>query len=150
VAKPRSSRESATPSFIYVVGRVNQGIRREMRNRLAECGLSVQEYTALSVLSARPGLSNAQLARRSLVTPQSMIEILNKLERRGLVQREVDSRHARILRGTLTAKGEDVLAVADPTVAEIQEEILADLPDRERAVVLDGMRSAMNRLSGGS
>jgi hypothetical protein len=35
------------PSFIYVVGRVDQGIRREMRNRLAQCGLSVQEYTAL-------------------------------------------------------------------------------------------------------
>jgi DNA-binding MarR family transcriptional regulator len=150
VSRPRSSRQPAAPSFIYVVGRVNQGIRREMRNRLAQCGLSVQEYTALSVLSARPGLSNAQLARRSLVTPQSMIEILNKLEHRGLVQREVDPRHARILRGTVTAKGAEALAVADPAVAEIQEEILADLPDRERAVVLDGMRSAMNRLSGGS
>lgn len=85
-------------SLTYVVGRVNQGIRREMRARLAQWKLSVQEFTTLSVLSTRPGLSNAQLARRALVTPQSMIEILSKLERRGLVRREVDPDHARILR----------------------------------------------------
>jgi DNA-binding MarR family transcriptional regulator len=149
VHKPRPQRESRTPSLIYVVGRVNQGIRREMRTRLAECGLSVQEYTALSVLSARPGLSNAQLARRSLVTPQSMIEILGKLESRDLVTRAVDPEHARILRATLTDKGRDLLTVADPAVAAVQEQMLADVPERERAIVLEGMRSAMNRLSTG-
>ncbi len=146
---PRSERDARTPSLIYVVGRVNQGIRREMRTRLAECGLSVQEYTAMSVLSARPGLSNAQLARRSLVTPQSMIEILSRLERRGLARREVDPRHARILRAQLTQKGHELLEVADPAVAAVQEQMLADVPERDREVVLEGMRSVMNRLSTG-
>ena len=146
---PRASRYPPTPSFIYMVGRVNQGIRREMRNRLAQCGLSVQEYTALSVLGARPGLSNAQLARRSLVTPQSMIEILTRLERRELLAREVDPRHARILRAALTPKGQELLADADQAVAGLQEEILADVPDRERPRVIEGMRNVMNRLSGG-
>jgi len=56
-------------SLAYVIGRVDHGIRREMRRRLTDHGLSVQQYTALSVLRSRPGLSNAQLARRSLVTP---------------------------------------------------------------------------------
>ena len=145
--RPRATREPQA-SFIYVVGRVEQGIRREMRTRLAQCGLSVQEYTALSVLGARPGLSNAQLARRALVTPQSMIEILTRLERRELVIRERDPRHARILRGHLTKKGRELLRAADRAVAGIQEQILADVPQRERAIVIDGMRTVMNRLSG--
>ena len=103
----------------------------------------------MSVLGARPGLSNAQLARRSLVTPQSMIEILSRLERRDLVIREPDPNHARILRGTLTKKGRDLLRDADRAVAGIQEQILADVPQRERATLIEGMRSVMNRLSGG-
>lgn len=103
----------------------------------------------MSVLGARPGLSNAQLARRSLVTPQSMIEILSRLERRELVVREPDPNHARILRGTLTKKGRDLLRDADRAVARIQEQILADVPQRERATVFEGMRAVMNRLSGG-
>jgi len=149
VPEPRADREPASPSFIYIVGRVNQGVRREMSNRLAQCGLSVREYTALSVLDARPGLSNAQLARRSLVTPQSMIEILTRLVRRGLVTRKADARHARILRATLTRKGTDLLADADQAMAGIQEQILADVPRHERAIVIEGMRAVMNRLSGG-
>lgn len=138
----------AEASLVYVVGRVNQGIRREMRARLAELDLSVPEYTALSVLQARPGLSNAQLARRSLLAPQSMLEVLAKLESRDLVQREVDPAHSRILRAALTAEGRALLAEADPAIEAIQDWLLADVPERNRAIVLDGMLSAMNRLSG--
>ncbi|HUO72366.1 MAG TPA: MarR family winged helix-turn-helix transcriptional regulator [Solirubrobacteraceae bacterium] len=134
-------------SLVYVVGRVNQGIRREMRSRLATLGLSVPEYTALSVLRARPGLSNAQLARRSLLAPQSMLEVLAKLEQRGLVRREADPTHSRILRAALTGKGRRLLARADPAIAAIQEWILADVPEGDRAVVLAGMLSAMRTLS---
>jgi DNA-binding MarR family transcriptional regulator len=137
------------PSLTYVVGRVNQGILREMRRRLSDVGLSVQEYTALSVLRARPGLSNAQLARRSLVTPQSMIETLTKLERRRLVTREVDPEHGRILRAQLTDGGRELLARADPAIAEIGEQMLADVAKRDREIVMAGMLSAMRRLADG-
>jgi DNA-binding MarR family transcriptional regulator len=134
-------------TFIYMVGRVNQGIRREMRARLSQCELSVAEYTTLSVLAARPELSNAQLARRALVTPQSMIEILGQLERRGLVQRAVDPDHGRILRATLTAKGHDVLAIATPEVAALNEELFAGVPANQRRAAQAAMRAAMENLS---
>ena len=78
-----------------------------------------------------------------------MIEILARLESRGLLARQVDPRHARILRATLTAKGRELLEAADPAVAAVQEQMLADVPEDDRKVVLDGMLSAMNRLSTG-
>lgn len=149
VAKSAPDGGADEASLIYVVGRVNQGIRREMRARLASVDLSVQEYTALSVLRARPGLSNAQLARRSLVAPQSMLETLAKLEARGLAVREVDPGHGRILRARLTPPGRALLAVADPSIRAMQEQLLADVPARDRAIVLRGMVSAMRRLSAG-
>jgi DNA-binding MarR family transcriptional regulator len=132
---------------MYIVGRVNQGIRREMRARLAQWSLSVQEYTTLSVLDARPGLSNAQLARRALVTPQSMIEILGKLERRGLVQREVDPDHRRILRAELTPDGSDLLREADPRIQAIQDAMLESVPEAERVAAMRAMHVAMRNLS---
>jgi DNA-binding MarR family transcriptional regulator len=134
-------------SLLYTLGRVDQFVRREMRIRLRPWQLTVQEYTALSVLRARPGLSNAQLARRSLVTPQSMLEILAKLERRGLVGREMDPGHGRILRATPTEAGLALLGRADPDVAAIQDEVLAGVPTDQREALQAGMRAAMNRLS---
>lgn len=134
-------------SLLYVIGRVNQGIRREMRIRLARWSLSVQEFTTLSVLASRPGLSNAQLARRSLMTPQSMIEILSKLEQRGLVQREVDPSHGRILRAELTRAGREMISEAVPAIQQIQEEMLRRVSVRQQETTLVALLSAMESLS---
>jgi DNA-binding MarR family transcriptional regulator len=145
-----SDRTAPEASLIYVIGRVNHGIRREMRSQLSSWNLSVQEYTTLSVLGARPGLSNAQLSRRALVTPQSMIEILAKLEQRGLVQRAVDPAHRRILRAELTTEGRDLLTAVDPQIERIQEEMLANVPQQERQAAMRAMRIAMANLSSGT
>lgn len=142
-AKDRTASEI---SFVYVVGRVNHGVRREMRAHLGEWGLSVPEFTALSILRRRPGLSNAQLARRTMVTPQSMIEILAGLENRDLVRRTVDPNHGRILRSELTAEGERVVVAAQRRIDAIQDELLDGVPEDQRQVVLEVMLEAMHRL----
>ena len=147
MARSELNGRSHEASLLYVVGRVNQGIRREMRERLAAWDLSVQEYTALSVLMTRPGLSNAQLARRALITPQSMLEILAKLERRALVTREVDPGHRLILRATLTPEGKALLKAADPSIRAIQDQLLDDVPEAQRDLVITALVSAMEKLS---
>lgn len=134
------------PSLVYVVGRVNQGVRRELRKALAPWELSVPELTALSVLRTRPGLSNAQLARRSLTTPQSMNEVIAALEARGLVARTVDPSHGRILRTRLTPEGEQLLQEVDPVVHALQDEMLSGVPPEHREIVLAGLVSCMQSL----
>jgi DNA-binding MarR family transcriptional regulator len=144
-----SGEERDDVSLVYVVGRVNQGIRREMRQHLGQWELGVPEFTALSILRRRPGLSNAQLARRSMVTPQTMIEILAGLEARGLVQRAGDPDHGRILRAQLTRAGEQLLDSTEPGIEQIQEKILAGVPKRQQQIVMDVMLRAMERLRPG-
>jgi DNA-binding MarR family transcriptional regulator len=78
-----------------------------------------------------------------------MLEILAKLERRGLVGREVDPGHGRILRATPTEAGLALLGHADPGVAAIQDEVLAGVPADQRAALQAGMRAAMGHLSAG-
>jgi DNA-binding MarR family transcriptional regulator len=136
-------------TLVYLVGRVNHGIRREMRSRLARWELSVPEFTAMSILKRRSRLSNAQLARRSLVTPQTMIEILAGLERRGLVLREVDPAHGRILRAELTDDGTDLISAAELDIEDIQTEVLSGVSEEHRRIVLDVMFSMMQRLRSG-
>ena len=46
-------------------------------------GLTTLQYTTLSVLGRRGELSNAQLARRAYMTPQSMSEVIDALEKKG-------------------------------------------------------------------
>lgn len=142
----RATGENQPPTLVYLVGRLNHGIRRELQRRLATHELSLPELTALSGLQRRPGLSTAQLARRSLVTPQAMNIIIAELETRGLVQRRVDPSHRRILEARLTPAGHGLLRRVDPIVEALQTELLQDVPKAERDAVVRGLTAVMRRL----
>jgi DNA-binding MarR family transcriptional regulator len=141
--------DEAPPTFVYLVGRLNQGVKRELQQRLSAHALSVPEFTVLSVLQRRPGLSNAQLARRSLITPQSMNVIVAELEQRNLVERRMDPAHNRILQTRLTPKGRGMLRRAAPIADALQDELMQDVPAHERDIVVRGLANAMRRLSSG-
>ena len=118
------------PRISYVVARLERALRREIDARLSEHGLTSTQYTALSVLARRPGLSSAQLARRSYTTPQSANQLVQALERDGLVERMPDPDHGRILRLQLTANGTRVLAACDAEVDRMEEQMLGSLDAR--------------------
>ena len=97
-------------------------------------GLSLPAYTALSVLRANDGLSNAQLARRSLVTPQSMSEALGLLVELGYVKRRNDPGHGRIIRTEITRSGLRALERCDHAVDAVESELLDGIDPDEVAV----------------
>jgi DNA-binding MarR family transcriptional regulator len=115
------------PRVSYIVGRLDRVLRRRLAVALEPLGLTLPAYTALSVLRAQDGLSNAQLARRSLVTPQSMSEVLSFLVERGYVRREAEPGHGRVLRIELTHAGSRMLEGCDRVVDDVERGMLGDL-----------------------
>jgi DNA-binding MarR family transcriptional regulator len=132
-----------------VVGRLDRALRREIAALVGPHGLTVPQYTALSILRDRAGLSNAQLARRSYVTPQSMNEVIAKLERDGLVARSPAANHGRVLEMTLTQAGHEVLRRCEDAVTQMESRMLADLDDDARAQLLKALKDCVHRLGAG-
>ena len=133
----------------YLIGRLERAIRKKMMERLREHDVSLAQYIVMSVLRNRPGLSNAQLARRSFVTPQAMIEVIAGLEAAGLVEREADPNHRRVLRATITARGRKILKQLDRDVAEIEESMFADVSDEDRARFVEVALGCVHALGAG-
>ena len=121
-----SSSASAVPRVAYLVKWVERALRLRLDEALEPCGMSTPEYTALSVLRERDGLSSAQLARRVGVTPQAMNQIVIGLERRGLIRRRGDT-HGRRMGTSLTAKGAELLARGDRATLPVEERLLSGL-----------------------
>jgi DNA-binding MarR family transcriptional regulator len=154
VATQRSRRtstapDSASPTLLYLVGRVDRVVRRSIDEVVRARGLSVNQYTTLSVLARRSGLSNAQLARRALVSPQSMNEVLLTLEQRGLVSRRAHPDHGRILQARLTPKGRRVLAACDAEVNDVEARMVKDLTSEEQAALRAALLRSVRSLHGG-
>lgn len=96
----------------YALKRAQLAMRQHMDRQLKEIGLTASQYAVLASLENEPGASNADLARQSFVTPQTMQTMLVKLETAGLVKRHPDAEHGRIQRTELTDKGRARLAKA--------------------------------------
>ena len=146
---PPSPRHGAEPRLSYVVGRLDRALRREIGALVAPFGLTVPKYTALSILRDRPGLSNAQMARRSMVTPQSMNEVLAALEAEGLVVRSPAANHGRVVELALSERGHQVLADCDRAVTHMENAMLADLDEAERDALLEALMGCVHRLGAG-
>ncbi|HWI71329.1 MAG TPA: MarR family transcriptional regulator [Baekduia sp.] len=141
--------KNAKPRVSYVVGRLDRALSLALEERVAKYGLTLPQYTALSVLRRRTGLSNAQLARRTFVRPQSMMQVISVLERDGLIERARDERHRRILRTTITPKGREILAACDRSVTQIEKAMLADLSREEQERLLDALLACVRQLGAG-
>jgi DNA-binding MarR family transcriptional regulator len=132
------------PRLSYVIGRLERVLRRRLAAAVEPAGLTLPAYTALSVLRAEDGLSNAQLARRSLVTPQSMSEVLALLVDQGYVRRRAEPGHGRVIRTELTKAVSRALERCDRAVDIVEEEMLDDL-DVDEVASLRGVLSRCGR-----
>jgi DNA-binding MarR family transcriptional regulator len=125
------------PRLSYVIGRLDRVLRRRLSAAVEPIGLTLPAYTALSVLRGQDGLSNARLARRSLVTPQSMSEVLTLLVDRGYVRRSAEPGHGRVIRMELTDEGNRALELGDRAVDAVEREMLGDLDTDEARSLRD-------------
>ena len=127
------------PRLSYVIGRLDRVLRRRLSAAVEPVGLTLPAYTALSVLRAQDGLSNARLARRSLVTPQSMSEVLSALVEQGYVRRNASPGQGRVIRIELTKAGSRALERCDRAVDEVEREMLVDLDADEAGDLRDAL-----------
>ena len=122
-----------SPRLTYLVKRLEMAERARMEEVLQIYGVTLHQYTAMSLLERRDGLSSAQLARRHFVTPQAMNQLVSTLERDGLIHREPDTANRKILRATLTHRGRTTLESCHAAVDELERQMLADFtPDQEQ------------------
>jgi len=111
----------------YLLKEVQQDLRRKMDKSLADINLTTPQYAVLAQLKECAGLSNAELARKSFVTPQTMNLIVRNLEERQLVVRTASQSHGKIMNTDVTKKGFNILGKANGLVFEVEEQIFGKL-----------------------
>src|SRR5215471_2623733 len=116
----------------YLLSQVRASLRGKIDASLSDKGLTAPQYTALTTLEEEPGLSNADMARLCFVTPQTMVRIIENLERAGLVGRSPHPTHGRVRQIELTARGRRVVADCHERVLAIEDRLVSRLNRAER------------------
>jgi DNA-binding MarR family transcriptional regulator len=113
--------------MLYLVKQLELAVRAQLDEVLRPASITVLQYTALTVLERRSGLSTAELARNAFVTDQSAADMVGVLEDRGLLLRDADpaDRRRRVLR--LTDDGRALLTRLREEVAAVEARMLSPL-----------------------
>lgn len=133
-------------NFTYVIKQLELALRPYIDNACAAAGMTTAQYTALTVLVRRPGITSSELARRSFVRAQTMAQTMDPMLDAGLVRRERDPGHGRRLLLYITDKGAEAIAQATPGVAEIEALLTLGFTDDEGSAFADYLRRARHSL----
>jgi DNA-binding MarR family transcriptional regulator len=96
---------SGVPRLLYLIKQVELAAKQHFAAILEPHGVTVNQFTALTVLARNPGMTSARLARNSFVRLQSMAQTMATLEGHGLIHREVDPESRRQFRTSITPAG---------------------------------------------
>jgi DNA-binding MarR family transcriptional regulator len=113
----------------------SHALERHFEALLAALGLTPMQFGVLVQLSLRPNLGSAELARIVLVTPQSMGELLQSLERTGLVERDRDVGPGRRITARVTEAGHAALRQATPIIQALNVPASLGLTTEERSLL---------------
>ncbi|MGL6464963.1 MarR family winged helix-turn-helix transcriptional regulator [Aeromonas hydrophila] len=119
----------------YLLRQAAAAQRLRMERVLADLPITAPQFALLTMLDAYPGSSNAELARLTLLTPQTVSPMVTSLERSGLLARTPHLQHGRIQQLSLSPAGATLLAEAKARVARLEQELAAPLAEEELLLV---------------
>jgi len=136
-------------SGLDVVARVQdvaKMLRRIEDETLESLNLKMSEYDVLTALrrQGRPyQLTASQLARESLLSSGAMTHRIDRLEERGLVEREADPDDRRGVIVRLTETGRELVDKALEARLHLADAQIASLTPEERQAISVGLRKVM-------
>ncbi len=129
---------------IYLIKRLEVASRLLLETELKDLDLTPSQYTTLSMLASRGESSSSGLARRVLVTPQSMSEMIMALDRKGLIKRRESETNRRILGISLSPAGRALLEKAEARVDLLETSLFSALAAEELDVLRDALGQVLS------
>jgi DNA-binding MarR family transcriptional regulator len=136
----------------YMLNKAAHLLECRINQRLAEIGLTFSQFRLIETLyeneqqSGDFPLSPAELADSGNCERPTITGIIDRLEKQGLVKRELNPRDRRSQTVLLTDKARGLIRVMDQTFAAMKVRALNGFDDQETAVLQDFLRRIIHNL----
>ncbi len=111
-------------------------------------GITPVQYAALFAASRQPGLDQRTLAAQIGFDTSTIGGVIDRLERRGLIERRASATDRRVRLLQVTSAGQALLQAVIPAMLKAQQRILAPLPADERPRFLALLKTVVDANNG--
>ncbi|HEY2447019.1 MAG TPA: MarR family transcriptional regulator [Rhizomicrobium sp.] len=122
-------------------------LRTRFDQRARATGMTRAQWVILARLSAKPGLSQIEMASLLEVEPISVGRLVDRLEARGLVERRPDPSDRRVWRLHLTPSAQPILDQISKARDVLGEELFDGVNPASRTTMVDALLRMKNNLT---
>lgn len=139
-------RENLERNFGFILHDVARLLRTTYDRRVRELGLTRSQWWVLTHLFRKDGITQSELAEMLELEKPSLGRLLDRLEAKGWVRREMDARDRRAKRVFLTSAAETPMRVMRKIAAGVREDALSGLSTADRDRFVDALLTIKSNL----
>ena len=125
----------------FLLAQVGAHVADRFADRVRDLALTPSEAAVLRLVGRTPGLSQRSIADRVGTVPSRIVNVVDALERRGLVARTRSTTDRRNYELHLTDDGRTTLAALRQVAEAHETEIVAGLTDQQRQHLADALQA---------
>lgn len=118
-------------SMIHLLHRASQRASEIFAIETRDFDLTARQYAVLTTIAHQEGLSQTDLVRLTGIDRSTLADVVQRLLRRGFIQRERTSQDGRTYAVTLSEEGRDLLDSIKPYARRADRTVLACLGDED-------------------
>ncbi len=130
--------------------RIVRALEVHSRRLIAEHRITSPQLACLLALREGGAMTVTAIARQVHLSPSTVVGILDRLEERGFVRRERDTRDRRLLNVTLTEEGRGLADSAPSPLQNTLADALVALPHAEQVAVVHSLEKIVGMMEGAS
>ncbi len=131
----------------YLVHEVARLFRRRFEDEARIHGVTLPQWRALAEIHRQEGISQVSLAGCIDTDPMTLSGILDRLEKRGLIERYTDPNDSRAKLARLSPAGTELVSTAKNVGRELYENALDGLSPAERDALTTGLMQIRDNLN---
>jgi MarR family transcriptional regulator, 2-MHQ and catechol-resistance regulon repressor len=124
----------------------SKAVQERMRSEMAKKNLSITEFSVLEVLYIKGKQTIQQIGNSILISSGSMTYVIDKLEQKGLLNRNDCPNDRRAIHAVLTDEGIDLMKEIMPKHQELINYIFDSLNNDEAEKLVDLLKKVRKRI----
>lgn len=146
-AKSAAPRAPIQQEAFLAILRAADALAVELERVLKQADLSATQYNVLRILrgAGDEGLPCGRISERMITRDPDMTRLLDRLEKRGLIERNRDATDRRIVRGRISAIGLRTIDALDEPVLQLHRRQLEGLSRSDMGQLVELLDRAVDR-----
>lgn len=132
----------------YLVHEVARLMKRRFEEEARAHGITLPQWRVLAQVAMNEGISQVALAAATDTDPMTISGVLDRLEKRGLIDRYADPTDSRAKLARLTSEGEEIFSSARKVGLAMYEAAIEGVTPEERQTVISALSKMRDNLSG--